>query len=85
MKQLVVLLSVDDVNQLYKEVSTNTPPEGVQNARGFEQLSPDGDYLLTFWVQPDGSIEIRVRPPRGSYEALENLTYGEIADIVGSQ
>ena len=71
----------DDIKQLYEDVTTTPPPEGLgHHMKGFEQVSTDGSYLLSFYMMLDGSIAIEVRPSYGSYAALETATYAEIEE-----
>lgn len=84
MERLSIQMSITDIMDMYKHVQQH-PPEGAQQKFGFEQLSNDGVYILEFFIEPNGDIEINVRPPRGSYEALNGHSYAEIAEgIVGN-
>jgi len=64
-------LMISDVLKLYNEVCNEEAPDNGPQLKGFITPSENGEYILTFFVDPDGLITIDVRPPFGSYAALE--------------
>lgn len=73
-----------ELESAFRSVMEEEPPEGLQASKGFEMESPDGEYILCVYIHKTGDfaeeLTIEVRPPRGSYGAMENLTYGEIEE-----
>jgi len=82
MERVFTRLPFEELRQAYEEVMAEEPPPGMDPKKGFEIESPDGGYLLCVYITKEGELTIEVRPPRGSYAAFENMTYGEIADAM---
>lgn len=80
MERLNLHINLGELNEWLEKLNSEEPPEGCVNRSGFELLSIDKTYQLELWLSPDGELEICVREPRGSYEALEKLSYSEIAE-----
>ena len=81
MERMKFKLHIDELNKAYDDLKTSTPPDGCDNKKGWEQLSNDGSYLVKFYMEPSGDIELEVRPPYGSYSLLNELNYNTVEEL----
>ena len=72
-------LDLDVLNDWFKKLQTEEPPNGMEAITGFDQTSVNNEYMISLRMNKAGQIEISIKPAT-TYEKLEQMTYAEIEE-----